>query len=393
MLTAFMSEPTVSLNLLMKAVHEGKKGTIEGKTFAIRAIGAFVGNVILNAMLKSLITAGRDDDEEKAYLEKYAEAVSGNIISDINPLTLIPFVKDILSVFEGYTVERADMSLFGDLAQSVNVLQNENKTTYQKIESISGSLAAFLGLPVKNVLRDIRTIYNICVDVFKNDRKADGTGIKYSILEGLGFDYGKEDKYEELIKAAENDDEEKYQKLYKHLIDSGEETSDIWNGIKGAYKESEEVNKETEDIMSELEGNKTFEFFSDEDKDRLETNIKGKLATEKAVNSIVKKPNKFDELYEAYRNNKYKYKKLKKELTDEGLTEKQISDGMDIARIDYMRDSGVDIKEYMLFKMATSKKYADTDNSGGVTKKEKNKVVSEMHIDNKAKNYFLNQHK
>ncbi|MBO5021140.1 MAG: hypothetical protein J6D52_10795, partial [Clostridia bacterium] len=119
-------------------------------------------------MLKSIVTAARDYDGDKTYLEKYFGELFQNINEDINPLGMIPFVKDILSIFEGYSVERADMSLFSDLYDAINILQNDNKTVDEKLEKIAGSLAAFLGLPVKNILRDMRAAYNLAMD-FKRD--------------------------------------------------------------------------------------------------------------------------------------------------------------------------------------------------------------------------------
>ena len=392
MLTAFMSEPTVSLNLLMNAVHQAKTNGEAGKKFAKRAVGAFVGNVVLNALLKSLVTAGRDDDEDKTYLEKYIDNVTGNILSDINPLSMMPFVKDVISVFEGYTVERADMNLFSDLAQSFKILQNDNKTTIEKIESIAGSLAAFLGLPVKNVLRDMRTAYNIACD-FKKDiiddtADTDFAGIKYAI-----GDHSNKEIYEELAKAAEKDNEEEYQKIYKHLVDDGKSDSDIISGVRRFYKDSKEVKKETEKYVDELEGNKTYQRLDDEDKKKLKNNIASSLATEKTVNALSDKSQKYDELYAALRKSKKLYDKMRKEMIAEGYTAKQITDGVEIARIAYMKSIGIDVHEYLLYKIATNSKNADIDNSGGVSKVEKNAAIREMDIDSKAKQYFIKQHK
>ncbi len=388
MLTAFMSEPTVSLNLLMRAATEAKSGTKQGKQFAVNAVAAFVGSVVLNSLLKSLVTAARDDDEDKTYLEKYVGNFVGNFVSDIMPWNLIPFVKDIVSIFEGYTVERADMNLFSDLAQSVKTLNSDSKSEYQKFESILGSLAAFLGIPVKNMLRDGRSAYNLYKDFFVNDNKTDWQGIKSSI-----FDYSNSDKYEALVKAAEKDDEKEYQAIYKDLIDSGKDDSKIKSGIKKVYRESGEVQKQTKQYMKSLDENKTFTSFDDEDKQKLESDIMSSLATEKTVKAMVSKPDSFDELYEAYRNNKSNYKRLKQQMLDEGMSASLINDGLEIARISYMKSVGIDVGEYLLYKIATSKKNADTDKSGGVSKAEKSAAVREMDIDQKIKNYFLNQHK
>ena len=388
MLTAFMSEPTVSLNLLMNAAREAKTGTKEGKQYAKRAVAAFVGSVLLNSLLKSFVTAARDDEEDKTYLEKYVGNFAQNFVSDVNPLGLIPFVKDVISVFEGYTVERADMNLFSDLAQSIKTLNSETKTDYEKVESVLGSLAAFLGLPVKNVLRDGRAVYNLYNDFFVNKNKTDWQGVKFAV-----FGDSNADKYKALVKAAENDDEAEYQKIYKHLIDSGKNESDIKSGLKNIYRKDSDVKKTAKEYIEDLSKNETFTSLDKEDQDKLQKDITSVLVSEKTVKAMNRKVDRFDELYEAYRTNKPKYEKLKKELLSGGLSESLISDGLEMARIAYMKSIGVDVSEYLLYKIAKSKKYADTDKSGGVSEAERKKAVKEMDIDEKIKNYFINQHK
>jgi len=393
MLTAFMSEPTIMLNNLMEAQNKSKNGGKVGKKECARIIGALIGNVLLNALLKSLVTAARDDDEDKSYLEKYLGDFTGNFASDISPFGMIPFVKDVISIFEGYTVERADMNLFSDLAQSIKTVCSEDKSIDEKIESLSGSLAAFLGLPVKNVLRDTRAAYNLIDGFFTSKNKTTATGVKYEVLEGLGFDSSDSDKYEEMVQAADSDNEEKYQSIYKYLLDKGKTDSQIWTGIKKAYGDSKEVESEAAKVIKQFNGNKTFEGFTDEDKEELEKDVEKSIASQKAVNTVLSKKEKFDNLYEAYRTNKVRYKSLKQQLIDEGLTEAQVEDGLEVARLNYMQEKGIDIKEYLLFKKAKSNKYADTDNSGGVSNAEKIKAINNMDISPKAKQYFKTQHK
>lgn len=177
------------------------------------------------------------------------------------------------------------------------------------------------------------------------------------------------------------------------LIDSGKDDSDIKSGIKKVYRNSSEVKKNIKKYMEELSGNKTFTELDQEDQERLKSNITSALATEKTVKAIAEKPDRFDELYTAFRNNKSNYKRLKQQMLDEGMSESLIEDGLEMARIAYMKSVGIDVSEYLLYKIATSKKYADTDNSGGVSNAEKKAAVREMDIDQKIKNYFLNQHK
>jgi len=384
MMTAFMSEPTVSLNLLMDAAYQAKKGTKASKKFAARAVGAFVGNVLLNAALKSLVTAARDDDEDETYLEKYLSAFTGNFTDDILLFNSIPYVKDIISSFKGYTVERADMSLFSDLAEAVRMLSNDNKTTLEKIEKFSGALAAFLGLPVKNVIRDMKAAWNVIDMAFISKPKGDLQGAIFAVT---GTEGGA--RYEALAEAVEKGNDAEYQRIYKHLIDSGLSDEDIKANVQKFYRNDKDVVKQTKTYMKELAANKTYQGFDDESKKEIESNITSILAKEKTVEALAREPDRFDKLYEAKRKSKAQYEKLKKEMLDEGMSESLIKSGEEIAKVAYMKSIGIDIKEYYLFKMAMSEKYADTDSSGGVSSKEKQEAAKKLDMDAKAKQWLM----
>lgn len=387
MITAFMSEPTVSLNLLMNAVHEAKKGTKAGAKYAAAAVGGYVGSVMLNAILKSLVTAGRDDDEEKSYWEKYFANVGGNIISDLNPMNLIPVLKDIISIFEGYTVERADMSLFSDLAQSVNVISNDDKTIYEKIESISGSIAAFFGLPVKNVLRDCRAAYNVYKDFFKNDNKTTSEGVKYSFFEEITGKDSNKHYYGQMMKAVDNGDYKRYNEIFNYLKEKGVEEKTIYTGIKSAYKQSKETEKEVEKQISAISNNDTYKSFNGEEKEKVENTIKTVVATQKMLEDTLKKHyDDFDKLYEYKRKSNTKGReRIINELKAKGLTEKQISDGETIAKYAYLKSIGIDLATYATAQIAVNTDNADLDKSGGVSKLEKRKAINNMDVDDKTK--------
>ena len=177
MVTAFMAEPTLSYNLLMDAVEQGKKGN---KKYFVRAISAFITSTLLNAMLKSIVTSMRDDDEDKSWLEKYIGDFFGNFIDDMNVLKLIPYVKDVWSICNGYDVSRTDMDLVEGVWSSVETMFDDDKTWKEKTESFAGALGAFLGLPVRNILRDCNAVLN-AFNMVKDDMNASVGGIKYAV--------------------------------------------------------------------------------------------------------------------------------------------------------------------------------------------------------------------
>lgn len=181
MATSFLAEPTTSINMVEDALIKGKNGD---KTFARRAIGSVIASQILNGILVSFVYAGRDDDDEKTYLEKYLGSLSGSIVDSLNPGNYIPFIRDIISIVQGYEVERSDMAVISDLWNAWKKLGSKTVAPYRKVEDFVGSIAQIFGLPVKNIMRDARGIYNT-INSFLGGKNTTWTGTRYAIQENL----------------------------------------------------------------------------------------------------------------------------------------------------------------------------------------------------------------
>ncbi len=390
MLTSFMAEPTTSLNMLMHAAYKFKNGGKAGKAYAAKAVGAFTASVVVNALLKSLVTAGRDDSEEKTYLEKYIGEVTSNVASDIFIPNLIPFVKDIVSVFKGYDVERMDMTLFGDLAAAIKKIASDEELTPESIEKIFSSLAAFTGIPLRNIVRDFKTVKNMYSDFYGNIIEGDrtnATGIKYAVKDALGMDNSTTDIYAELAEAAEADDEERYQEIYGYLIDMGKDDAAINAGINKAFRESEKVTAETDKYIAEISKYDTYNSFLDDEKEKIKYNINSSLGIAAKVEAIstAQDLKNFDELYKLKSSNKKKYNKLREEMLEAGKTEKQIDEGLKAAENRYLESIGINPGIYYLYVAATSTANADKDGSGGVSKKEKKEAIDNTDLPEEIK--------
>lgn len=103
------------------------------------------------------------------------------------------------------------------------------------------------------------------------------------------------------------------------------------------------------------------------------------------VNAQEHKPTEYERLYKLFCTDKAGYKALKAEMLKSGKTEKQIKDGFEIAQYAYLQSIGIDLHKYLLYKMSVTEKYADTDNSGGVSKTEKKEALNNMDIDEKTR--------
>lgn len=198
MATAFMAEPTTTMNMVFDAIVQGKR--TGNKKFVCGVIGAVAGSIVLNALVKALATAGRDDDDDETYLEKYLADVFGDLVDNVRPLNYIPWAKDIVSIFQGYDVERLDMTLISDLKKAIDRLNSDNYSTYEKVSGVIGAVAAIFGLPIKNIERDIRatiTTFKTLTSGNKNTKY----GIEEAIREGV---IGKETSLKERAETAFN---------------------------------------------------------------------------------------------------------------------------------------------------------------------------------------------
>lgn len=182
MATAFMAEPTTSMNMMADALLKGKRGD---RRYCRRAIGAVAASQILNSILVSFVYAGRDDDEDETYWEKYIGSLTGEIIESLNPASYIPFIKDITSIVQGYDVERSDMTIISDLWNAWQRLGSSNISAWQKVEGFAGSVAQLFGLPVKNIMRDVRGMYQT-VTSFLSGQQTTLAGVGYSIASAFG---------------------------------------------------------------------------------------------------------------------------------------------------------------------------------------------------------------
>jgi len=244
--TAFMAEPTTSLNMLFNAAVQAKRGKFSKKK-ASRIVASLVIASVINALLQSIVTAARNDDDDKTYLEAYLAELIPNFIDNANPVNQIAFVKDVANIFKGYDVTRADMDSVGDLVSAVKNLWSDNLTPWKKVQNIAGALGAFFGWPIENVTRDVRSVYNmvhkgltIGLGVNKSALKsATMDGIKESlvtddVLAVFGLDlFPEKDKQQMIYEAIKDGNKD----MYKRIADN---VSNPDNYIKKGLIENDE---------------------------------------------------------------------------------------------------------------------------------------------------------
>lgn len=215
MTTAFMNEPTTAYNMLYHAAEKlaVAKGTAKkaaGKHLA-RAVAAFVTATAFNALLKSLVTAARkdnpDDEDDKTYIEWYAGEVVGNFFDDLNPIKLLPVLRDVFSLLEGYDVERSDMESISKLIDAGKAIVDGNASLDKKLEKLLIAVGVATGIPLENLIRDTKGLRNVIMDIADGwQTTAEGVGNAAK----SGLPYAEEDEgsiNDKLFRAYMNQDE------------------------------------------------------------------------------------------------------------------------------------------------------------------------------------------
>lgn len=182
--TAFMGEPIMSLNVLLRSYDNFRYEENPAKrSKALKALGraatALVVTNVVNALAQSIVDGLRDDDRDKDYWEKLLSAftgvegdeknalelignvvLNGNVGSNMNPVAQIPFAKDVLSLAQGYDVSRPDMEVFSDLINAARAFVDSaggdgKKTRKEATLTLLAAASKMFGLPVANIKRDL----------------------------------------------------------------------------------------------------------------------------------------------------------------------------------------------------------------------------------------------
>ena len=208
MATSFMSEPTVSYNMVMESTRQtvgdakrmGMRVAIRRNWKALgRSLQAYVMSAAVTAIVESLYDALRDPDDDE-YMEKVWKAfggekpetakdqvlsiifgLNGNFAGDINPIGKVPYLRDVVSILGGYSNGRMDTEAVanlkkaidiwdevirlqtGDLDKATKTTYYGNMTTYGMIYPTAKALSQLTGLPGSAAMREVTTAWNTTV--------------------------------------------------------------------------------------------------------------------------------------------------------------------------------------------------------------------------------------
>ena len=233
MATSFMAEPTKSYNMLANALRDWHempgKWNAGSKRFFKRILKAYVVTNVVNAAVQSFMDAFRDKkDDDTTYWERWLEDYKDNVKDNLNPIQLIPYLKDILSIVQGYDVNRLDMQGLSKLFAGVRNVQKyatdadyrENHTWLEAAESLMSGISSVTGIPIYNVKRDFKAIYNTTTGKYLG-------GIKRKNSR----------QYERMLDAYLSEDNVAYKEIEGELKEKGLEKKEITSKVKKEMKD------------------------------------------------------------------------------------------------------------------------------------------------------------
>ena len=286
--TAFMSEPTLSYNLLLKAYTDytaelratgDKKEAWRNASGKIaRALATYLVSAAASGLAESIVDACRDDDEYATWLEKYLSALIGakykdgkfsgvdplesNLFMDVDILSKLPILKDFMSMISGYGNDRMDTEWIsnlidayriwdetikletGELDKPTDVTYNGNMTLYGKIYKTLKAVSQATGLPISAASREVVTLWNtIAGAVGKGDEWTIHTydsgpenQIKYGLMDG----YLTREEAQQLLveKGLVDNEDDAYWKVDKWATGEGkydEALAAVLSGDKAAF--------------------------------------------------------------------------------------------------------------------------------------------------------------
>ena len=286
--TAFMSEPTLSYNLLLKAYTDytaelratgGKKEAWRNASGKIvRALATYLVSAAASGLVESIVDACRDDDEYATWWEKYLSALIGakykdgklsgvnplesNLFMDVDILSKLPILKDFMSMISGYENDRMDTEWIsnlidayriwdetikletGKLDKPTDVTYNGNMTLYGKIYKTLKAVSQATGLPISAASREVVTLWNtIAGAVGKGDEWTIHTydsgpenQIKYGLMDGY---LTREEAQQMLVeKGLADNEDDAYWKVDKWATGEGkydEALAAVLSGDKAAF--------------------------------------------------------------------------------------------------------------------------------------------------------------
>lgn len=258
MTTSFMSEPTKTFNMASNALVElVRNNTPENRRKFIRCYMTIIASSIATACAAGLVDAMRDDDDDDTFLEKWKKAVVGdyrkaetpkdyimatlsnNIADNLNPMGMIPYLRDGWSLLQGYDINRTDFDWLNDIMKNIKRWEQfaageSEYTLASLLLNTTGAISKMTGVPIGSAERDLKALTNwVVLHIIGDDE------MKFNYKK-LSKDVGSEKNAsyyaERMLKAKFSGNDDLATRIYNEMIAAGVSNEKIDNKLESKEK-------------------------------------------------------------------------------------------------------------------------------------------------------------
>ena len=258
MTTSFMSEPTKTFNMASNALVElVRNNTPENRRKFARCYMTIIASSVATACAAGLVDAMRDDDDDDTFLEKWKKAVVGdyrkaetpkdyimatlsnNIADNLNPMGMIPYLRDGWSLLQGYDINRTDFDWLNDIMKNIKRWEQfaageSEYTLASLLLNTTGAISKMTGVPIGSAERDLKALTNwVVLHIIGDDE------MKFNYKK-LSKDVGSEKNAsyyaERMLKAKFSGNDDLATRIYNEMIAAGVSNEKIDNKLESKEK-------------------------------------------------------------------------------------------------------------------------------------------------------------
>lgn len=258
MTTSFMSEPTKTFNMASNALVElVRNNTPENRRKFVRCYMTIIASSVATACAAGLVDAMRDDDDDDTFLEKWKRAVAGdyseaetpkdyimavlsnNIADNLNPMGMIPYLRDGWSLLQGYDINRTDFDWLNDIMKNIKRWEQfaageSEYTLASLLLNTTGAISKMTGVPIGSAERDLKALTNwVVLHIIGDDE------MKFNYKK-LSKDVGSEKNAsyyaERMLKAKFSGNDDLATRIYNEMIAAGVSNEKIDNKLESKEK-------------------------------------------------------------------------------------------------------------------------------------------------------------
>ena len=292
MVTSFMAEPTRTFNmmrtefLLAKDMwQEGNKAKAVGKVARATSVFTFNAALCSAAAAAADVLRGRtpNDDDDDSWLTNFF----ANFWDNVNPLNMIPVVKDIWGYADGWDASNMAMEGWEKLVQgTMDFIQSPSTDGFL---NMCDGLGYVTGLPIKNVRREFKSALKaLGIESFAAEEGKEETADKKSIMDKIFGSFNIKDgsRMDNFLNHFNINltDEEQAEKEYKDQVSEIEKDIKDLSGSEKEEKIWSEATKnytkyiEDGDMESVARCRRMLESFGG-DVDKFDESVKSKVKT------------------------------------------------------------------------------------------------------------------